>query len=352
MEMRRDISIDVIRGLAVFLMIQGNIAGSLASHPYPAWGKFYVALGSFVPALFVLVAGMMVVLTSEKHRGDSMYFVVRGIAVMCVGAFVIDALIFKIVPFIGMDVLYLIGLSIPIAYGFQSLSSRLRWMIVAGIFLITPALQSILGYTPDPTAFSLSSLQNLAIPSWTSIMQFLFIVGQYWVIDGWFPVFPWLGFALLGVNLGILRWRDKTLTTFAQKKVVIGAFALLLAGLALWTFQIDDLFIRDGFSEMIYPPTLAYCATAIAQIVLIFAFIDWRPEARIYRPLIVFGQSALFVYVLHWGIIALLPPEPPLPQLLATLITTIVFLLGLAYVLRHVREIWPQRPALVQYLGI
>src|SRR5262245_51031015 len=59
----RDPSIDVLRGLAVFMMVAANLAASALEGPHPLWFRLY---GSFAAPLFVLLSGMMVAYTARR----------------------------------------------------------------------------------------------------------------------------------------------------------------------------------------------------------------------------------------------------------------------------------------------
>jgi len=104
----RDISIDILRGLAIFTMVAANMAPYVLIEPHPFWFRFY---GSFAAPLFILISGMMVALTTLTKGHDFKYFLVRGILIVTVGA-LIDVVMWNFYPFTTVDVLYLIGVSL------------------------------------------------------------------------------------------------------------------------------------------------------------------------------------------------------------------------------------------------
>jgi uncharacterized membrane protein len=346
MDSRRDTTLDIMRGLAVFLMVQGNMAGGLLVHPYPTWIQVYVALGSFVPALFILIAGMMVAYTS-LHKGYTLkHYCIRGVGLLIAAALVLDVLVWRIVPFVGMDVLYLIALSLPLSYLFLRLGRGLRWGIVVMLFLATPLLQAMFGYADTPVTIPLFH------PLTASFLADA-VVLKHWLIDGWFPIFPWLGFAFLGVNIGLMRWKDATLKSFATKRTVLWGASLVFFGALIWALQGQSVFVREGYSEAIYPPTLGYIITALGEIVLLVALIDWRPKLRMYNPLIVFGQSALFMYIAHFALMEYLWPGLENQfALLGLIALSLGILLWLGYWLRAVRTRHPKRSGALRVLGI
>jgi uncharacterized membrane protein len=60
----RDISIDITRGMAIFMMIAANMLPYLLATPVPVFVRIYATCAA---PIFVTIAGMMVALTREKH---------------------------------------------------------------------------------------------------------------------------------------------------------------------------------------------------------------------------------------------------------------------------------------------
>ncbi len=139
MSQRRDLTIDILRGLAILIMIGANMGGSVLDETQvPIWFRIY---SSYAAPLFILIAGMMVGLTSQRRSRGLKYFLTRGVMIMAVGA-LIDVLVWRNLPFTTVDVLYLIGLSLPLAYIFSRLSSPFRWIAILVVFGLTPILQA------------------------------------------------------------------------------------------------------------------------------------------------------------------------------------------------------------------
>lgn len=343
----RDVTLDVLRAIAIFLMVQANIGQSVYRGPIPLWVKLYIAAGSFVPALFILLAGMSVVYTSMFKGYTLKHYLLRMGTLLVTAAIVIDVFVWRLVPFVGMDVLYLIAISLPVAYMFQRLSAFWRGLGIALLFVAAPALQSVIGYATNPPAVrifgGMDAYGQLHITT----------VIKSWFVDGWFPIVPWLGFALLGAGFGIRRWQADRIGSFARRKIVFVGLAIVGVGLLLWKFYSGPLYTRSGFREIFYPPSIAYIVTVIGQIILLFAAVDWRPNLRVYKPLLVFGESALFMYWTHHVIIKYLKPVGSVRAAFLVLGIGVVVTFGLAYQLRYIRRRWPKRPAFLRYvLGI
>ena len=344
MENNRDITVDILRGFAVITMIAANVAAYALAQPHPFLLRLY---GSFAAPIFIILSGTMIVFVTEKKKEDFGHFVTRGRLLVIVAA-LIDLLIWNIYPFTTMDMLYLIGISTPSAYFFQRLAAWQRWSIVCGIFLITPMLQLLFGYTSYPTQYYLWGQPTVEVLNQTSIIN-------HWLIDGYFPVFPWLGFTLIGVNFGIWRWRDnREEYSFGNKRIFLVNAGLLIAGSIIWWLYPGSLLTRAGFSELFYPPTIGFILTAIGVIGVLFALIDYAPRLSVYRPLRVLGEFALFIYILHLVIIryviAVLWPQGSFLEFLLIYFVFSLLLIAVAYGLRALKEGWKQRPVIMQFL--
>lgn len=240
--------------------------------------------------------------------------------------------------------LYLIGISLPLAYLSLKLKIQIRALLVAIIFLATPILQGLLGYASYPADFDFYLWVDPAITSVPSVLH-------HWVIDGWFPIFPWLGFMLLGTILMSIRQRWQS--NGENKLLLLGICMLTVGGLLWWLYQ-GSLFTREGYSEMFYPATIGFIVTAVGLIAALFSLVDRKPELAIYKPLQVLGEVSLFIYILHYSIIGLIL-EPYLAEssfnlFLVIYAVFIIFLLAVAYGLRLLKRRWTQGPFIIRFL--
>ncbi len=285
----RDIPVDILRGFAIALMIGANVLPYILTPPAPLWLRTCASLAA---PLFIFISGMMVALSKDRKNYDLRYFLVRGGVVILIAA-LLELASARFLPFTDVDVLYLIGISLPLAYLFLSLRTRTRWLIIAAIFCITPVLQFIFGYAGLPLQIPISgAVAGLPLDP--------FAILHSWFIDGWFPLFPWLGISLLGAQLGVIRWKSGRANSFATPKTVYIALGLLMAGLFLWMAFPARLFTRLGFVELFYPPTTAFLITIIGVILCLFIFADRLPLAsRIIDPIRAMGECSLAIYIIH-----------------------------------------------------
>ncbi len=286
---QRDRTIDSLRGLAILIMIAANSSASVYAEPHPFCFR---CLSSVAAPLFITLSGMMVRF-SQVHKGYPLrYFLTRGLMLVAVAAF-LDVAAWQMVPFTSFDVLYVLGISAPVAFLFGRINrNAVQWILIAAVFLLTPVLQYLFGYTPYPSEFNFDGTYYRVIEGQTSVLNHLFI-------DGWFPVFPWLGFSLLGVMLARCRWPGQGAVWFYHKRIALVAIACIALGALLKLVFPVHLYVREGFGEVFYPPTVGFSVYTAGIILALLAVFDKAASHRAFDPLATVGRSALFLYVLH-----------------------------------------------------
>ncbi len=272
--MSRDITIDIVRTIAIVIMIGANLASLLPS-PHALWFRYYC---SFAAPLFVTLAGMMVTYSALKGRENTSYFLKRGAFLILCGAFV-DSVIFGNLPFVSMDVLYVIGLGLPFAFFAAGWSMRANILSVLVIAFLALALQKIFGYAPEPLTLILGEGVKISL-------ALLFRILDMWFIDGWFPIFPWLGYLIFGVILAKVRWASSERVSFAQPKILgFRMFFSHLRGVAHARLS-QHVFRARRLCRAILPSNIA-----------IYQFVFWRNHSGLfYRG---FAQYPSFFKVSH-----------------------------------------------------
>ena len=281
----RDISVDIIRGFAIFTMVASNMTPYVFDGELPLWFRFY---GTFAAPLFVFLAGMMVKMASARKHGFS-YYLWRGLALLGVGA-AIDTYVWGLFPFLSVDVLYLLGIAMPFCYLVGRLPTAVQVVVTAALFAGVSILQEWSSYRSAPDNFVVAS----GI-SFSEVLDRVDLV-QAWLIDGWFPVFPWLGVAMAGYLAGEVRIRRPSFTnatTFA-----IGLGALLVGGL-MWQEDSTAHLARGGYPDLFYPPTLAFFLLAAGVVMLLFYFVDRTKSNRLYLPFNLYGRCSMLMYIAH-----------------------------------------------------
>ncbi len=280
----RDHGIDALRGLAIVAMVASHMAREVLSAPHPLWLR---AFGSLAAPLFIMLAGMMVAQTGTSKHHPPGYYLQRGAAILALAA-AIDILLWGIYPFVGVDVLYLIGVAVPLAACFSRLSLFWQACTMAIMCLLPEVLRPLVGY-PD-TVFAVALNES---PQ--QLVEAAGIILQQWLLTGWFPLLPWLAFSFLGVWL--FRWRQAVAGGFG---VQAGSLALLLiaAGLAAAYLFPVRLAERAGYPELFYPPTVAFLLLAAGAVVGLLAQASF-PWLSVNLPLVQLGRCPLLMYVVH-----------------------------------------------------
>jgi uncharacterized membrane protein len=296
---KRDISIDIIRGIAIFIMLGANVVGYVTScEVHPLWFDIY---SSFAAPLFVLLSGYMVAVNSAKKHNSLSYYLLRG-GMLILTAALIDSLLWQLLPFATFDVLYVIGLGLPLVFILEKKSIWIKIGFIMTVLLITVILHRLWEYMEFPMEIEFLS-EEADYSDYT-----LFNVLKALLYDGWFPVFPWITIPILGSIFA--EFRGKFGNSFANIQVTSIGIILTLIGF-VWLYftytgeqPFDGLVKRDPYGELFYPATIPFLIGALGVCLLTFALVDKTKNGIIWQPFIVFGQTSLFNYILHSAIIA------------------------------------------------
>jgi uncharacterized membrane protein len=319
----REVGVDAVRGLAVFVMVGANMVRNVLDQPYPFWLRLYSSLAG--PA-FILLAGYLVGRVDARRSAPLRGYLKRTLALLLVAALV-DVLIWGQEPFASFDVLYVIALVPPVSHLILRCSRTVAMAATAVMFLATPALQATLGY--ETATFD---------PAWTRLRALL--------VDGWFPLFPWLGVGVLGATLGAFRERAGA-QLFASRGALLGP-VLLAVGLATWWLSAVQPRAPAGFAELFYPPTLGVLLAILGPEIWLLARLSEPTKAWLWRGFAVYGRVALAMYVAHLAIIRIVfgpwLDHQSIPTFLALYLAHAIVLWWLAFAMRRLvpspRSFW------------
>ena len=303
--------IDWMRGLACVLMFQTHcydswLGGSARKSQFFIWSQ----LGGTLPApLFLFLAGISFALVIAKLRDKRLS--VRQIAQTTFrrGAEIFGlGLLFRIQEFLiawpwapwsdlfRVDILNTIGLSMMLMAGLcwilLSATQGRRSALVLGslgtgltISLLTPLFWTIWrpDWLPWPIESYVNGVHNLGQP-------------QPWL----FPIFPWAGFAFMGLATGFLLLGNWMKTKPAAVFVLAGTGGLALIYGARWL---------DRRSLQLYPvydfwhtsPNFFLIRVGLLLSILAGAYVwcSWGPGRWGFSPLVQMGQTSLLVYWAH-----------------------------------------------------
>ena len=291
MNKKRDVTIDIVRSLAIVLMVSANIAILAVGTP-PWWLRF---TSSMAAPLFISIATMMVIL--NLHRPRSALSAVY----KCIFLFIVAALLdisIGLLPFTNFDVLYLIGISLVII----SLVGRFSSTVVVSLLMITlfvtPYFHHAIGYRTD---------MLYSIPeNFTAVLHTLQQeVPRRYLVDGWFPLFPWLAVGFFGALVGKYRYQNGKFVSFAKANIVLLSMILIVVGASLFWLYSGKLAIRYGYIELFYQPTPGFVLVAMGMIVGLIALVDFIGHIGFLTILHPLGEASLFMYIFHLIIINL-----------------------------------------------
>ena len=293
--------VDWLRGLAVVLMIQTHLYDSWcntaakATQAY-AWSRF---LGGIPSRLFLLLVGVSMAIKYEAQiaRGVDRPRMVRATAKRGLEVLAL-AYLFRLTEWalggfwdwhdLGrVDILNCIGASMLVAAYIAAPRGGRRPQIVVclAVAAVCIALGPILGphhfpdWLPRPLTSDLGGERPMS----------------------WFPLFPWLGWVLIGVPIGHY-WVRQSATTRQQAKafVITAVVGLTMTYAVIYIRRFNPHIIRYP-SEMVQqmgPGTFFYRLGTIGPMALGAWLVTRLPGSR-YSFMQQLGKTSLLVYWVH-----------------------------------------------------
>lgn len=316
----RELYVDLLRAMAIFIMVFANYAPYLLVEDTPFLIRF---LFSMAAPLFIFLAGFTSVIQRTENKQKTIY---RGVAIILTGI-CIDMFIWNITPANTFDVLYLIGASLIIMAILPSRKFPL-FFIAFSVLLISVFLYSMWEYRFEVEEYKLKGLdQGLSGFSISSSLQrFLF--------DGWFPFSPWLSMALFGriTALQIIKENKK----LSPALLIFCLFVSIYFLMGIFTSPEQE--IRNGYLELFYPAKIDFMFGTLAMIILMLKFVTHLSQR--YPELIskigLAGRHSMFIYIFHSLIVKFFWQKFLLPGsyfyfILVTVITLIILLICCAF---------------------
>ena len=262
---------------------------------------------------FLFLSGTSLAMSLEKRRAKGMaereldrHLLIRaGVVLACEGILTLMAgsglLMLQVLFAIGTSMIAMVGLRrlpTPVL-----LALGLGWLAGSELFLMH--------FFPIP-----GDLSNGAIDHFSTIAMLLFVPGNGSFVVNSYPMTHWLAMMLLGWAFGRHLLAQPATDHGRQETEKL----LLLCGctaLLLWSFLRsqngygnmgllrDDASVVQFLHMSKYPPALVYSLMELGLMAfgLVFCLrierrLEGPPNAR--NPLLVFGQTALFFYMLHF----------------------------------------------------
>lgn len=183
--------LDLLRGLAVVMMIIFHLAFDLSYfgiYGLDMYSGFWFYLARIIASIFVTLVGISLALSVSRARlqgqDQKLYlkFVKRGLKIFALGLG-ITAVTYLLIGsgFIVFGVLHFVGLSIILAYPFLNLKAT---NVIIGTIIIAVGLY----------------LQGFEF-NFPWLLWLGFAPRDFYTLD-YVPLFPWLGFILVGIFIG------------------------------------------------------------------------------------------------------------------------------------------------------
>ena len=344
--------LDVLRGIAVLIMIEAHVIDSWtrpADRGSRAFGESMI-LGGFGAPLFLFLAGIAVSMSagSKARRSGDPTAAARAVQQRGLQIFAL-AFVFRFQSYIlshapawtmlKVDILNIMGPTMVAAAALWALGRRPAGRVAlfaattVAVVLVTPPLRHLgaLSALPD-------SLEGYLrpIPGLTN-----------------FTFFPWAAFVMAGAVVGVILDSARDAAADRRANLALGAAGLVMVAAAyqasflppldprsaFWTTSVSFFFLRLGL--MVMALTLAWLW-------------EQRPAASVrWSPLQLMGRTSLFVYWIHVELVYGLLSHPlhgvfPLAAAWAGFVIFSLFMLAVAAVKdrlarnylakRHLRE--------------
>lgn len=272
-------SIDIIRGFAILIMIFANAYPYL--YPFEYCPKLLRLLFSSAAPVFIFLSGVSLRLAQEN--GKEIKSLILRVFQILFFAIIIDIFIWSISPFITMDVLYLISFSLLFTIFLMTFSDKTILIIAIGIVLF-------MTFTNNYYNFELNEISLSSFFSENSI----FLSLHHAFIDGWFPVFPWAGFTILGY----LICKNRSALSKYSNYMLLSGSTFMIGFSLLYSFElVNSNPIRDGYTEIFYPITIPFLFYVIGLFSVITSLFNFNLKA--FSLISILGKLSLPIYFIH-----------------------------------------------------
>lgn len=302
-------AIDALRGLVIVLMVLDHVrdffhqtaftADPMALDSSDPWLFLTRWVTHLCAPTFVFLAGLSVWLQKQNGKAPvelTRFLLTRGIWLILL-EFTLVGVGFNFGWWLFAQVIWAIGFGLIVLALLHRLPCNLILALGVIIILCDAALDRV-----SPSTFgALEPLwRMLAVRSALPTDAGLLLVA--------YPAIPWLGIMLLGYGLadmltneaGLRRARVAALAaTFIVLFLVARGLNLPGIDSTAWTPQSDPLWSAFSFvSVNKYPPSPAYVLMTLGLALSLLLLLDGA-RARALRPLLTFGRTPLFTYLLH-----------------------------------------------------
>jgi uncharacterized membrane protein len=319
----RLLALDWMRGLVMVLMALDHSSGEFNAGRLISDGAFLYEPGTPLPTgqfltrwlthlcapTFVFLAGVALAFSIGRRveRGETAasvdrYLLLRGLIIVAAEA--VPSYFWMPPGKYLFQVLYAIGTAYLLMIPLRRLPVKVCAWFALGILLLGEAVAAAAGWGPGDQAPWLATLLLTGGPRGALIVAY--------------PTLPWLAMLLLGwVGGHALRRRGGGEPVLRSGELLRTALALLAVFMLVRAANGYGNFglLREGHSLVQwlhvskYPPGISYVALELGLMSLVLAGLTWLGERGLFAvrgddPLVTFGQTPMFFYLLHIPLLA------------------------------------------------
>lgn len=301
----RNQTADILKGIAVLLMIQVHIVELFATDDIykSVLGKVLLFLGGPpVAPIFMITFGYFI-FSSNK---TTLQLILRGVSIFILGMLLNLALNFNLILSVyqekiqadiwtyifGVDILQFAGLSLFIISMLKNIIQKYTSLIFGLIFLSALLGNNLLHYIPENNTLLFLSAYFYGSANWS-----------------YFPLFPWLAYPLIGIALSQLQ-QHKYVAFFhlPKTKIIVGSVLLLLLA-----FTIKYAFSVSSNLSSYYHHGALFFLWVIAFYLVYSLFIhkvnQFAGESMMIKYIKWLGKNVTLIYAIQWIMIGNIATE-------------------------------------------
>ena len=275
----------LFRATAILIMLIANSAPYVLQKHHAPMLRLFCSLAA---PLFIFLSGYSFFISL---RGKNEFRKkLNGAFFLLITAILIDTVVWGIVPFQTFDVLYVIAFGIILNLLLRKLSWKIKLLIPLAFVFCGHFLRMWLGYQFSVNEIRIAEIfSNIAgVFKWKSFL-----------VDGWFPLFPWLALSILGAIVGEIEHHLIRYWKLALPLFILSFFSSVYYLLYKRPLPPE----REGYLELFYPATLSVMCMAISfsiGCILLFSKIFSPASSSVILSTVSLpGRHSLLVYFLH-----------------------------------------------------
>lgn len=241
MNKQRYQAIDAMRTTAIILMIFCHFCIFLSSGENPDNFLHFFAnhlIGDFAAPIFLFIVGVSLAIAINRYNRRKI--ILRSTSIIIFGM-LLSACLHEPINAFDWDILPLIGIASGFLFLCRKISTKWLWTLCIIIIFITPILRAHINYlqgwgnseTALPFLSHFPLFQNILLdPKNDYQPQFsLLLIIKGMLLNGYFPIFPWITFPIVGFTLGREVIKQQTNNIFNVLKFLAPIF--LISGFTL-----------------------------------------------------------------------------------------------------------------------